>query len=84
MPQLPRIGNAHRIGVLCQWGAWIIAGIGVLQLLILVTHDELLPILGVLSTTLFSSLLLLGVGTIVMHLAGPTQPPVQPPAPPAP
>jgi hypothetical protein len=78
MPSLPRIGNAHRIGVLCQWGAWIIAGIGLLQLLILVTHDELLPNLGVISGTLFPSLILLAAGTIVTHLAGPTQPPAPP------
>lgn len=68
--QWPDIVKGGRIGVWCHWGAWIIVGLGVLQILILAAQNQLLPILGILSGTIFSALILYAVGTLVQHAFG--------------
>ncbi|HEY7348691.1 MAG TPA: hypothetical protein VH599_10285 [Ktedonobacterales bacterium] len=68
--QLPDVIQGSRIGTWCHWGAWIIAGLGALQILIILTQNQVLPVLGVLSGTIFSALILYAVGTIVKHSVG--------------
>ena len=70
MQQFPDAVPDRRVGSWCHWGAWMVAAIGTLQVLILVTQNQLLPILGVLGGTIFSFLILYAAGTLVTHALG--------------
>jgi len=66
----PHLVEGSRVGIWCHWGAWIIGGLGALQIVILAGQNQLLPVLGVLSGTIFSSLILYAVGTLVQQKYG--------------
>ncbi len=68
--QLPDVIQGSRIGTWCHWGAWIIVIIGVLKMLIVLTQNQVSPILDIVSGTIFSALILYAVGTIVKHTVG--------------
>lgn len=68
--QWPNVVKSSHIGTWCQWGAIIVAILGILQMLILVAQNQLLPILGVLSGTIFSVLILYAVGALVKQRLG--------------
>lgn len=70
MKQFPNVVQEGRIGAWCHAGAWMVAVIGALEVLILVTQNQVLPILGVLGGTIFSFLILYAVGTLVTHTLG--------------
>ncbi len=68
---MPEVVPQSRVGTWCHWGAIIIAILGVVQLVILIAQNQpLLPILGLISGTIFSVLVLYAVGTIVKYHAG--------------
>jgi hypothetical protein len=69
--KMPEVVPGHRVGTWCQWGAIIIVILGVIQLFILIAQNQpLLPILGLISGTIFSALVLYAVGVIVKYHAG--------------
>lgn len=69
--RLPEFVPGSRIGTWCHWGALLIALLGLFQLLILIVQNQpLLPLLGVISGTIFSTLILYAVGTIVKYHVG--------------
>ena len=68
--QFPDVVKSSHVGIWCQWGAIIVAILGVLQMLILAAQNQLLPILGVLSGTIFSALILYAVGALAKHTLG--------------
>lgn len=69
--QLPEVIRGNRIGTWCHWGAWIVAILGLLQILILAAQNSsILPIIGVIAGTIFSALILYAVGTIVKYTIG--------------
>lgn len=69
--QLPEVVRGNRIGTWCHWGAWIVAILGLLQILIFAAQNSsILPIIGVVSGTIFSALILYAVGTIVKYTIG--------------
>ncbi|HEX6776883.1 MAG TPA: hypothetical protein VF099_01725 [Ktedonobacterales bacterium] len=68
--QFPEVLKSSHVGTWCQWGAIIIAILGLLQIIILATQNQLLPVLGVLSGTIFSALILYAVGTLVKQRFG--------------
>ncbi len=71
MQPLPHTMPESRVGIWCHWGAWIVLIIGALQVLILIVQNNpILPILGVISGTIFSFLILYAVGTVVTALVG--------------
>ena len=74
--RMPEVLPGSRVGTWCHWGALIIAILGVVQLFILIAQNQpLLPILGLISGTIFSVLILYAVGTIVnSHVGGLPQP----------
>lgn len=68
MPEFLPVG---RVGAWCHWGALIVAALGLLQIFILIAQNQsLLPIIGVISGTIFSALILYAVGTLVKHFSG--------------
>lgn len=68
--QFPEVLKSSHVGTWCQWGAIIIAILGLLQIIILATQNQLLPVLGVLSGTIFSALILYAVGALVQQRLG--------------
>ncbi|HEY7356818.1 MAG TPA: hypothetical protein VH590_10140 [Ktedonobacterales bacterium] len=69
--QMPELVQGSRVGTWCHWGAWIIIILGVVQLFILIAQNQtLLPVLGLISGTIFSALILYAVGTIVKYRVG--------------
>ena len=68
--QFPDVVKGDHVGIWCQWGAIIIAILGILQMLILAAQNQLLPILGVLSGTIFATLILYAVGALVKQRMG--------------
>lgn len=69
--QMPEVVPGHRVGALCQWGAIIIVILGVVQLFILIAQNQpLLPVLGLISGTIFSALILYAVGVLVKYHVG--------------
>lgn len=68
--QFPDVIKSSHVGTWCQWGAIIIAILGLLQIIILATQNQLLPVLGVLSGTIFSALILYAVGALVKQRLG--------------
>lgn len=69
--QLPEVIRGNRIGTWCHWGAWIVAILGLLQILILIAQNQtILSFIGVVSGTIFSALILYAVGTIVKYTVG--------------
>jgi hypothetical protein len=68
--RMPEFVSAGRVGAWCHWGAWIIAILGALQIIIILTQNQVLPILGVVSGTIFSAFILYAVGTIVKYTIG--------------
>ncbi|HLW01438.1 MAG TPA: hypothetical protein VKT82_22470 [Ktedonobacterales bacterium] len=69
--RVPEMVPVNRVGTWCHWGALIIVILGVVQLLILIAQNQsLLPILGLISGTIFSALILYAVGTIVKYHVG--------------
>lgn len=68
--QFPEVLKSSHVGTWCQWGAIIIAILGLLQIIILATQNQLLPVLGVLSGTIFSALILYAVGALVKQRLG--------------
>ena len=68
--QFPEVRKSSHVGTWCQWGAIIIAILGLLQIIILATQNQLLPVLGVLSGTIFSALILYAVGALVQQRLG--------------
>lgn len=68
--QFPDVIKSSHVGTWCQWGAIIIAILGLLQIIILATQNQLLPVLGVLSGTIFSALILYAVGALVKQRFG--------------
>ncbi len=68
---IPEFVPVGRVGTWCHWGALIIAVLGLLQIFILIAQNQpFLPIIGVISGTIFSTLILYAVGTIVKHFSG--------------
>jgi hypothetical protein len=68
---MPEVVPGSRVGTWCHWGAIIIAILGVVQLFILIAQNQpLLPILGLISGTIFSALVLYAIGTLVNYHAG--------------
>ena len=68
---MPEVVPGNRVGTWCHWGALIIAVLGIVQFLILIAQNQsLLPILGLISGTIFSVLILYAVGTIVKYHGG--------------
>ncbi len=66
--RMPEFVQKNSIGTWCHWGAWVIVILGIIQLFILVAQNQpLLPILGLISGTIFSALILYAVGTIVKY-----------------
>ena len=68
--QFPDVVQGSQVGTWCQWGAIIVAILGLVQILILAVQNQLLPVLGVLSATIFSALILYAVGTLVKQRFG--------------
>ena len=68
--QFPNVVKTNHVGTWCQWGAIIVAILGILQILIEVAQNQLMPILGTLSGTIFSALILYAVGVIVKQKFG--------------
>ena len=68
--QFPNVVKTNPVGTWCQWGAIIVAILGILQILIEVTQNQVMPILGTLSGTIFSALVLYAVGVIVKQKFG--------------
>lgn len=69
--RMPEIVPGSRVGTWCHWGAVIIAILGAVQLIILIAQNQpLLPLLGLISGTIFSALVLYAVGTIVKYHIG--------------
>ena len=70
--RLPEVLPGNHVGTWCHWGAVIIALLGVVQLVILIAQNQpLLPIIGLISGTIFSALVLYAVGTLVnQHTTG--------------
>lgn len=68
--QWPDILKSSHVGAWCQWGAIIVAILGILQIIILATQNQLLPVLSVLSATIFSTLILYAVGALAKHTLG--------------
>ncbi|HEY7124132.1 MAG TPA: hypothetical protein VH540_09300 [Ktedonobacterales bacterium] len=68
---LPEFLPESRVGTWCHWGALIIAVLGLVQIIVLIAQNQpFLPIIGVISGTIFSALILYAVGTIVKRLSG--------------
>jgi uncharacterized integral membrane protein len=68
--QFPDVVKGSNVGTWCQWGAIIVAVLGILQIFVLAAQNQLLPILGTLSGTIFSALILYAVGVIVKQQFG--------------
>lgn len=68
--RFPEVLKSSHVGTWCQWGAIIVAILGLLQIIILATQNQLLPVLGVLSGTIFSALILYAVGALVKQRLG--------------
>jgi hypothetical protein len=69
--RMPEVVPVNRVGTWCHWGATIIAILGIVQLFILIAQNQsLLPILGLISGTIFSVLILYAVGSIVKYHVG--------------
>ena len=68
---MPEVVPSSRVGTWCHWGAIVILILGVIQLFILIAQNQpLLPIIGLISGTIFSVLILYTVGTIVKYHVG--------------